>query len=83
MLGSHTRHHNSQDFLHEKHVLRGRGGLNPRPQALRITHREPLRPKSDLYPYKTFILILSSSDFEMSIWDPKRIQIKKFLIAKL
>ena len=35
-------------------------------------------PASYLCPNEIFVLaILCSSDFEMSIWDPKRIQIKK------
>ena len=66
----------------EKHAPRGHQRLNPWPPASRL---RPLitPPASCLCPNKIFVLaILCPSNFEMSIRDPKRIQMKKLSTTK-
>ena len=74
--------HKSNDFSTEKRVLQGHPHSNPYCPASRL---RPLTipPTSCLCPNKIFILaILCSFNFEMSIRDPKRIQMKKLSITK-
>jgi len=74
---SHVASHKSSDFSPKKRVLRGHRRSNPCRPASRL---RPLTttPANCLCPYEIFVLtILCSSNFEISIWVPKRIQMKK------
>ena len=72
----------SAHFLREKRALHGHRRSKPRPPASRLQSLTT-PPASCFCPNEIFVLaILCSSDFEMSIWDPKRIQMKKLSTTK-